>query len=65
MTTNKNFNTYKEGLRLIYVACSRVTQFLALAIPKSIADEVIRRSLDGVNIEIRYINIQGELAFAD
>ena len=54
-----------ERQRLIYVACSRATQFLALAIPNSIADEVIRKSLAGVNIEIRYINIQGELAFAD
>ena len=54
-----------EGQRMIYVACSRATQFLALAIPKSIADEDIRRTLAGVDIDIRYIDLQGEFAFAD
>ena len=54
-----------EGQRMIYVACSRATQFLALAIPKSTSDEAIRRSLAGVDIDIRYINLQGELMFTD
>ena len=56
--------TMSENQRLIYVACSRATQFMALAVPKSIADEEITRTLAGVDIEIRYINLQGELAFA-
>ena len=47
------------------MACSRSTQFLALAIPKSIADEDIKRILAGVDIDIRYINLQGELKFTD
>ena len=54
-----------ESQRMIYVACSRATQFLAFAVPKSIADETIRRTLAGVNIDIRYINLQGELDFTD
>ena len=54
-----------ESQRMIYVACSRATQFLALAVPKSISDETIRRTLAGVEIDIRYINLQGELGFTD
>ena len=54
-----------ESQRMIYVACSRATQFLALAVPKSISDETIRRTLAGVEIDIRYINLQGELDFTD
>lgn len=54
-----------ENQRLIYVACSRATQFLALAVPSPIDDEIIKRTLAGVDIDIRYINLQGELAFAD
>jgi len=45
-----------ESQRMIYVACSRASQFLALAVPKSISDETIRRTLAGVEIDIRYIN---------
>ena len=51
--------TMTEHQRLIYVACSRATQFLALAVPKSIKDETIRRTLTGVKIDIR-INLQGD-----
>ncbi|MFC2657240.1 MAG: hypothetical protein ACFN1F_00320, partial [Segatella sp.] len=50
-----------ESQRMIYVACSRATQFLALAVPKSISDETIKRALAGVEANIRYINLQGEL----
>ena len=57
--------TMTERQRLIYVACSRATQFLALAVPSSIADDEIRSALAGVDIDIRHINLQGELAFAD
>ena len=57
--------TMTESQRLIYVACSRAAQFLALAVPSSIADDEIRRTLAGVDIDIRYINLQRELAFAD
>lgn len=54
-----------ESQRMIYVACSRAVNFLALAVPKSIADENIMRTLAGVDIDIRYINLQGELTFTD
>lgn len=54
-----------ESQRMIYVACSRAVNFLALAVPKSIADENIKRTLAGVDIDIRYINLQGELMFTD
>ena len=54
-----------ESQRMIYVACSRAVHFLALAVPKSIADETIRRTLAEVAIDIRNINLQGELAFTD
>lgn len=54
-----------ESQRMIYVACSRAVHFLALAVPKSIADETIRRTLAEVDIDIRNINLQGELAFTD
>lgn len=54
-----------ESQRMIYVACSRARQFLALAVPRSITDEKIRSALTGVDIDIRNINLQGELTFND
>ena len=54
-----------ESQRMIYVACSRARQFLALAVPRSITDEKIRRALTGVDIDIRNINLQGDLTFTD
>ena len=42
-----------ESQRMIYVACSRAKQFLALAVPNSISDENIRSALAGVDIDIR------------
>lgn len=51
-----------EKQRLIYVACSRATQFLALAVPNTVSDAVITTALVGVNVDIRIINLQGELA---
>lgn len=54
-----------ESQRMIYVACSRAAQFLALAVPKFIDDEYIRRTLVEVDIDIRYINLQGEFTFTD
>lgn len=54
-----------ESQRMIYVACSRAVNFISLAVPKSIADEDVKRALTGVDIDIRYINLQGELIFTD
>ena len=53
-----------EKQRLIYVACSRARQFLAIAIPRNVRDDEIISALRGVDIEIRYINLQEELPFA-
>ena len=52
-----------EAQRMIYVACSRATQFLALAVPGSTADEAIQNALAGIDVDIRVINLQAELAF--
>ena len=55
--------TMTERQRMIYVACSRASQFLALAVPCSITDDFIRSTMLGVEIDIRNINLQGELEF--
>ena len=52
-----------EAQRMIYVACSRATQFLALAVPSPTTDETIHTALAGIDLDIRVINLQGELDF--
>jgi len=52
-----------EKQRLIYVACSRARQFLAIAVPSTVRDEDIHNALDGIEVEIRNMGLQGELAF--
>lgn len=47
-----------EGQRMLYVACSRATQFLALAVPKTTTDEVVKNAL-GEDVEIRNKLING------
>lgn len=49
-----------EKQRLIYVACSRATQFLAFAIPATISEAEIRK-IFGSTISIKNIELQGEL----
>lgn len=51
--------TMTESQRMIYVACSRATQFLALAVPGTTPDAVIQRALSGVDFDMRVINMQG------
>ena len=58
---HKTIKTMTESQRMIYVACSRASQFLALAVPKSISDIKIRETLAGVDIIIQDINLQREL----
>lgn len=48
-----------ESQRMIYVACSRAAQFLALAVPKSIADDKIWSVLNGIDIDIRNVDHKG------
>lgn len=49
-------NQIKEKHRLIYVACSRAKQFLALAISSSIPENDIRHIFGGLDIQIVNIN---------
>ena len=48
-------NVMSEGQRLIYVACSRPKQFLAIAIPSVITEAQIRQKL-GMAVKIFTIN---------
>ena len=50
-----------EKQRMIYVACSRARQFLALAVPSTVTDESIYNSLGGIELQIRRIHLQGEI----
>jgi len=52
-----------EKQRLIYVACSRASQFLALAVPSEVSDDVVGRVFEGVFFDKRIINLQSKLAF--
>lgn len=52
-----------EAQRMIYVACSRASQFLALAVPGSTTNDAIHNALAGIDVDIRVINLQAELAF--
>ena len=52
-----------EKQRMIYVACSRARQFLAIAIPSSVPDSSIRRALQGITYEVKSPNLQGEFNF--
>jgi len=52
-----------ESQRLIYVACSRARQFLAIAVPDTIRDEEIHAALAGIKVEIRDVGLQRVLAF--
>lgn len=50
-----------EKQRLIYVACSRARQFLALAVPNTVSDEEVSRVLNDVDLEIKSTNLQSGL----
>lgn len=51
----------KEKHRLIYVACSRAKQLLAIAIPSSITEEQIRRKMKGLDVHISSQGVQMSL----
>ena len=53
----------KEKHRLIYVACSRAKQFLAIAVPSSISEEQIKKKLNGLDIHISSHGVQMSLNF--
>lgn len=51
----------KEKHRLIYVACSRAKQLLAIAVPSSITEDQIRRKLEGLDVHISSQGVQMSL----
>ena len=51
----------KEKHRLIYVACSRAKQLLAIAVPSSITVDRIRRKLEGLDVHISSQGVQMSL----
>lgn len=50
-----------EKQRLIYVACSRAKQFVALVVPSSVPEKKIRETLNGVDCVIKKIEFQSDL----
>jgi hypothetical protein len=52
-----------EKQSLIYVACSRAKQFLALAVPSTTNDADIDRVFHGLDYTIKNIGVQQELQF--
>lgn len=57
------FNKMSEKQSLIYVACSRAKQFLALAVPSTTNDADIDRVFHGLDYTIKNIGVQQELQF--
>ena len=51
----------KEKHRMIYVACSRARQFLAIAVPSTYPTDKISKMLNGINFEIKAPGLQDEL----
>lgn len=51
----------KEKHRMIYVACSRARQFLAIAVPSTYPTDKIAKMLNGINFEIKAPSLQDEL----
>lgn len=50
-----------EKHRMLYVACSRARQFLALAVPTEYPDSKIRKLMNGFNYELKSPGLTGEL----
>lgn len=50
-----------EKQRLIYVACSRAKQFVALVVPSTVPEEKIRETLNGVDYVIEKIEFQNDM----
>ena len=50
-----------EKQRMIYVACSRARQFLAIAVPSTYSTNNISKMLNGINYELKAPGLQDEL----
>lgn len=57
----ENINDMTEKHRMLYVACSRARQFLALAVPTEYPDSKIRKLMNGFNYELKSPGLTGEL----
>lgn len=52
-----------ESQRMIYVACSRATQFLALALPSTTSETNIKAALKDVEYKLEKVSLQLDLGF--
>ena len=50
-----------EKQRMIYVACSRARQFLAIAVPSTYSTNNISKMLNGINYKLKAPGLQDEL----
>lgn len=55
------FNDMTEKLNMLYVACSRAKQFLAIAVPSSVSDVIINRKFQEQNVRIKKPGLQQEI----
>ena len=62
---SNNIHKLKEKHRLIYVACSRARQFLAIAVPSSITNEQILSKFQDLEIHISSEGVQKVLDFQE
>ncbi len=60
---DKPIETMTEKQCMIYVACSRATQLLSLAVPSTVSEEKIAATFSDVAYELKKINLQTELDF--
>lgn len=60
---NNSIEIMTEKQCMIYVACSRATQLLALAVPSTVSEEKIAATFSDVAYELKKINLQTELDF--
>ena len=51
----------KEKERLIYVACSRAKQLVAIAVPQKVSEKSIKQRFGGLNISIENVSVQKNL----
>lgn len=55
------FNDMTEKHNMLYVACSRAKQFLAIAVPSSVDDALINRKFHGLDIRVKRLGLQQEI----
>jgi superfamily I DNA/RNA helicase len=58
---NNQIEAMNEKHRLIYVACSRAKQFLAIAVPSTVTEQSIRQRFAGLDIHLNSCGVQLDL----